>query len=91
MMPTRARYRIYTLAEFLEAPKSVLQEMIDSLAGHRAGVIDALPDMPDLTGLNLFLQDLKNQGMHPFLAGNIPDRLAPNAPAKDTPKTYVIR
>ena len=68
---TRARVQIMTLAQFIEAPMDVLQTIIDEIAGHRGTALKEVPKMPDLTGLPDFLQDLKNQGMHPFLTGDI--------------------
>ena len=67
----RARIKIMTLAQFIEAPMDVLQTIIDEIAGHRGNALKEVPKMPDLTGLPDFLQDLKNQGMHPFLTGDI--------------------
>ncbi|PJI85800.1 core-2/I-Branching enzyme [Yoonia maricola] len=67
----RARIKIMTLAQFIEAPMDVLQTIIDDIAGHRGNALKEVPKMPDLTGLPDFLQDLKNQGMHPFLTGDI--------------------
>ena len=66
-----ARIKIMTLAEFVEAPMDVLQTIIDEIAGHRGNAIKEVPHMPDLTGFPDFLQDLKNQGMHPFLTGDM--------------------
>ncbi|EBA14203.1 DUF5927 domain-containing protein [Roseobacter sp. CCS2] len=67
----RARINIMTLAQFIEAPMDVLQTIIDEIAGHRGNALKEVPKMADLTGLPDFLQDLKNQGMHPFLTGDI--------------------
>ena len=86
----RARIRIMTLSQFIEAPMNVLQTIIDEIAGHRGTALKEVPKMPDLTGLPDFLQDLKNQGMHPFLTGDI---MASNLQhTKPTPrrKPYVI-
>ena len=87
----RARIEIMTLAQFVEAPSDVLQAIIDEVAGHRGSAITELPEMLDWTGLTAFLQDLKNQGMDPFLTGNIADR--PVAPVRRSagPKPYVIK
>jgi hypothetical protein len=68
---TRARIKINTLSQFIEAPMEVLQSIIDDIAGHRGNALTEVPQMADLTGLPAFLQDLKNQGMHPFLTGDI--------------------
>jgi len=86
----RARIRIMTLAQFIEAPMDVLQAIIDEIAGHRANAIREVPKMPDLTGFPDFLQDLKNQGMHPFLTGDITTGNTPQTPAAQRRKPYVV-
>lgn len=85
-----ARIKIMTLADFIEAPMDVLQAIIDDIAGHRGNALKEVPKMPDLTGLPDFLQDLKNQGMHPFLTGDI--TFGNTRPANGDPrrKPYVI-
>ena len=86
----RARIRIVTLAEFIETPMEVLQAIIDDIAGHKGKAISEPPRMAKLEGLVEFLQDLKNQGMHPFLAGDVllTDREEPVRRAM--PKPYVV-
>ncbi|MEM0978605.1 MAG: hypothetical protein AAGJ34_13805, partial [Pseudomonadota bacterium] len=45
----------------------------------------------DLTGFGQFLQNLKNQGMHPHLMGDFPVGEDP-IPSKDKPrKPYLVR
>ena len=86
----RARIKIITLAQFIESPMNVLQTIIDEIAGHRGTALKEVPKMPDLTGLPDFLQDLKNQGMHPFLTGDImAGSLQPTKPIPRR-KPYVI-
>ena len=86
----RARIKIMTLAQFIESPMNVLQTIIDEIAGHRGTALKEVPKMPDLTGLPDFLQDLKNQGMHPFLTGDI--MASDLQPTKPIPrrKPYVV-
>ena len=86
----RARIKIMTLAQFIEAPMDVLQTIIDEIAGHRGNALTEVPQMADLTGLPDFLQDLKNQGMHPFLTGDI--TTGNTQPTRSLPrrKPYVI-
>ena len=86
----RARIRIMTLAQFIEAPMDVLQTIIDEIAGHRGNALKEVPKMPDLTGLPDFLQDLKNQGMHPFLTGDITTGNTEQAKTQPRRKPYVI-
>ncbi len=86
----RSRRRIMTLAEFLDAPIDVLQSIMDDMAGHRAATLTHLPDMVDLTGFAQFLQDLKNQGMDPYLAGDFAARDAVKPRATAPRKPYAI-
>jgi hypothetical protein len=86
----RARIKIMTLAQFIEAPMDVLQDIIDEMAGHRGNALKEVPQMPDLTGLPDFLQDLKNQGMHPFLAGHITAGNTQQTKPATLRKPYVI-
>jgi hypothetical protein len=86
----RARIKIMTLAQFIEAPMMVLQTIIDEIAGHRGLAIKEAPKMRDLTGLPDYLQELKNQGMHPFLTGDITAGIAPATKPVVRRKPYVI-
>ena len=82
----KANIRICNLSDFCHAPRDILQELLDGIAGHRANVLSALPPMADLSGLGAFLQDLRNQGMHPFLTGEFPAKT--NAQDKKMTKIY---
>ena len=86
----RARIKIKTLADFIEAPMDTLQTIIDDIAGHRGTALKEVPKMPDLTGLPDFLQDLKNQGMHPFLTGDITAGNTQQTRVAPRRKPYVI-
>jgi hypothetical protein len=86
----RARIHITTLSDFVEAPMETLQTIIDDIAGHKGNALAEVPKMADLTGLPDFLQDLKNQGMHPFLTGGITEQNARSPQATPRPKPYVI-
>lgn len=68
---TRARVRIWTLAEFLDQPSEVLQTLIEENGPTVDRPMVNAPLMHDLTGLAGFLQDLKNLGMNPHLAGDV--------------------
>ena len=83
-----ARIKIMTLAEFIEAPMDVLQTIIDEIAGHKGQALTEAPKMADLTGLAGFLQDLRNQGMHPFLTGDITQEKTRLKPSRRKP--YVV-
>ncbi|PYE84414.1 beta-1,6-N-acetylglucosaminyltransferase [Pseudoroseicyclus aestuarii] len=75
----RARVRIWTLAEALEAPEERLQEAIEDTLGGPAPR-RALPALADMEGLPDFLQALRNAGMHPQLTGEL--RAVPAPPAR---------
>ncbi|MDP5084806.1 MAG: beta-1,6-N-acetylglucosaminyltransferase [Yoonia sp.] len=85
-----ARIKITTLAEFIEAPMEMLQSIIDEIAGHKGNALTEVPKMADLKGFPDFLQDLKNQGMHPFLTGNITVGNTGKSSSPQRRKPYVI-
>ena len=69
---TKARVRIWTMAEFIEAPMEPLQTIIDEIGHQNTRGLSEVPRMVDLSGFGQFLQNLKNQGMHPYLMGDFP-------------------
>jgi len=69
---TKARVRIWTMAEFIEAPMEPLQSILDEIGRTKLSRLSEAPKMADLTGFGQFLQNLKNQGMHPYLMGDFP-------------------
>jgi hypothetical protein len=46
--------------------------------------------MADLSGLPAFLQELKNQGMHPFLTGDLSADMHRKAALQTEPRSYVV-
>lgn len=87
----KARIRIWTMAEFIEAPMEPLQGILDEIGQTQARRLAEVPKMVDLMGFGQFLQNLKNQGMHPYLMGDFPVALGPE-PAQDRPrKPYLVR
>lgn len=68
---TKARVRIWTLAEFLEAPGDVLRIVQEDLAGPADNALLSPPRMVDLSGLSGFLQGLRNEGMLPHIVGDL--------------------
>jgi hypothetical protein len=68
----KARIRIWTMAEFIESPMEPLQTIIDEIGNAPQRRLSEAPKMADLTGFGQFLQNLKNQGMHPHLMGDFP-------------------
>jgi uncharacterized protein DUF5927/core-2/I-Branching enzyme len=88
---TKARVRIWTMAEFIDAPMEPLQGILDEIGQTQARRLAEVPKMVDLTGFGQFLQNLKNQGMHPYLMGDFPVALGPE-PTQDRPrKPYLVR
>jgi hypothetical protein len=47
--------------------------------------------MVDLSGFGRFLQNLKNQGMHPYLMGDFPVQPTAVAPETVKRKPYLVR
>ncbi len=88
---TKARVRVWTMAEFIQAPMEPLQLIVDEMTGKSVRRLTEAPRMVDLTGFAQFLQNLKNQGMHPYLMGDFPvDPTHINSPPKPR-KPYLVR
>lgn len=87
----KARIRIWTMAEFIEAPMEPLQGIIDEMGQHSLRRLSEAPKMTDLTGFGQFLQNLKNQGMHPYLMGDFP--VGPSGLTQSIPprKPYLVQ
>ncbi len=89
---TKARVRIWTMAEFIEAPMEPLQTIIDEIGPqHQQRGLSEVPKMVDLTGFGQFLQNLKNQGMHPYLMGNFPVAHDLHEAPTSARKPYLVR
>ena len=87
----KARVRIWTLAEFIETPMEALQTVLDEMGAKNLRRVTEAPKMADLTGFGQFLQNLKNQGMHPYLMGDFPND-APSTNVRPTRrKPYLVR
>jgi hypothetical protein len=69
---TKARLKIMTMAEFIESPMEPLQEILDTIGPRKSHALSEAPKMVDLTGFGKFLQNLKNEGMHPHMMGDFP-------------------
>ena len=89
---TKARVRIWTMAEFIESPMEPLQTILDEIGQvQNPRGLSEVPRMADLTGFGQFLQNLKNQGMHPYLMGNFPVAHNPHETPEDKRKPYLVR
>ncbi|GAA6180804.1 beta-1,6-N-acetylglucosaminyltransferase [Shimia sp. NS0008-38b] len=87
----KARVRIWTLAEFIEAPMEPLQTIIDEIGSEKARRLSEAPRMTDLSGFGQFLQNLKNQGMHPYLMGDFPVSQTDTDQKKPPRKPYLVQ
>lgn len=74
---TKARVRVWTLADFVEDPVEPLQQIVDDLNPRAPSRTVDLPKLVDLSGFAEFLQDLRNQGMKPVLMGDFHAGLTP--------------
>ncbi len=85
---TKARVRIWTMAEFLEGPMEHLQTIIDEINPRAPRSLAEAPRLVDLSGFAQFLQNLKNQGMQPVLTGEFPtgSDWRPPGPPREKPR-----
>lgn len=88
---TKARLRVWTLADFVLDPMHHLQTIVDEIAPSSPRRPTEAPVMVDMKGFGRFLQNLKNQGMKPVLMGDFPIEpdLAPSGGAAR--KSYLVR
>jgi hypothetical protein len=65
--------------------------VLDEMGAKNLRRVTEAPKMVDLTGFGQFLQNLKNQGMHPYLMGDFPTE-APNVNERPSRrKPYLVR
>lgn len=88
---TKARVRIVTMADFIQSPMEPLQMVIDEIGPRSSRRLTEAPRMVDLTGFSQFLQNLKNQGMHPYLMGDFPVGDDPRPDSGATRKPYLVK
>ena len=88
---TKARVRIWNMAEFIEAPMEPLQGILDEIGQARIRRLSEAPKMVDLHGFGQFLQNLKNQGMHPYLMGDFPVERGPTSSTQVPRKPYLVK
>lgn len=87
----KARVKIWTMADFIQAPMEPLQMIVDEMTGKTVRRLTEAPRMVDLTGFGRFLQNLKNQGMHPYLMGDFPVDEGPINAVPKPRKPYLVR
>ena len=88
---SKARVRVWTMAEFIEAPMEPLQTILDEIGPAKEHRVSEVPKMADLQGFGQFLQNLKNQGMHPHLMGDFAVAQGAEHPVKKSGKPYLVR
>ncbi|WP_428927366.1 beta-1,6-N-acetylglucosaminyltransferase [Marinibacterium sp. SX1] len=88
---TKARVRVWTMAEFIESPMEPLQTIIDEIGTVSPRRLAEAPRMADLEGFGRFLQNLKNQGMHPYLMGDFPVESEVKHAPKPPRKPYLVQ
>ncbi|MBL4916533.1 beta-1,6-N-acetylglucosaminyltransferase [Szabonella alba] len=88
---SKARVRIWTLAEFIENPMEPLQTIVDEISPRALRRLTEAPRLADLTGFGQFLQNLRNQGMQPFLMGDFPVNDDPKAHSTRRGRPYLVK
>ena len=81
------------MAEFIESPMEAIQVIVDEIGFQPNRRLTEAPLMVDLTGFGQFLQNLKNQGMHPYLMGDFPADPIAQTPAQysQRPRPYLVK
>lgn len=69
---SKAQARIWSLAELVDNPAEPLLQLLDDLNPRGQHRPTEMPRLVPLAGFGTFLQDLRNQGMHPVLMGDFP-------------------
>jgi hypothetical protein len=87
----KARVRIWTLADFVEAPMEPLQTIIDEISPRALRRLTEAPRLADLSGFGQFLQNLRNQGMQPVLMGDFPAGDDPKPSAGRRGRPYLVK
>ena len=77
---TKARVRVWTLAEFLEAPEEALRIVLDDLGRGAEATLGPPPRMRDLGELAGLVQSLRDDGMPAHVVGDISRLVRPVAP-----------
>lgn len=81
---TNARVLKWTLAEFLEYPNAPLQDISGLLSARDDTLLENPPALVPLEGLKDFLEELRDSGMNPYLAGLIGDLRSPDSPVQES-------
>ena len=89
-LTSRADLHLWSLSDFLHHPMEHLQALLDHIAGPAAPRLSEAPRMADLSGFSQFIQNLKNQGMNPYLVGDMDD-CGDAIRSRETPKPYLVK
>ena len=87
----KARVRIWTMADFVRAPMEPLQVIMDEIGPKSLRRLTEAPRMANLTGFSKFLQNLKNQGMHPHLMGDFSSEYEPNLTSQGRHRPFIVK
>lgn len=68
----KAKVRIWTLAEFLDAPMENLAPILDEITPRSPRRPTEAPQLSEMEDFGGFVQRLKNEGMHLHLVGDFP-------------------
>jgi hypothetical protein len=68
---SQAQARIWTLADVLERPSEPFLQVLEDLSGPSSAGLGTLPKFRSMDGLSDMLQKLRNDGMNPYLAGDL--------------------
>ncbi|MFN4157194.1 MAG: beta-1,6-N-acetylglucosaminyltransferase [Gemmobacter sp.] len=88
---TKARVRIWTLADFVENPMEPLQTIVDEISPRGFRRLTEAPRLTDLKGFGQFLQNLRNQGMQPVLMGDFPVGDDPRPDSGRRGRPYLVK
>ncbi|MGR3467295.1 MAG: DUF5927 domain-containing protein [Shimia sp.] len=87
----KAKVRILSMTEFMEAPMEHLQNIIDEIAPQAERRVTEAPRMHQMQGFGRFLQSLRNEGMHPYLTGDYPIDDMPRGPRPQARRPYLVK
>jgi len=88
---TKARLRIWSLAEIVENPMEPLQSLVDEISPRMTRRLTEAPVMTDLKGFGQFLQNLRNQGMQPVMMGDFPAGEDPVQASPRRSRPYLVK
>jgi hypothetical protein len=88
---SKARVRVWSLADFVENPMEPLQTIIDEIGPRHSRRLTEAPRMADLAGFGQFLQNLRNQGMQPVLMGDFPVGDGPANKSTRRGRPYLVK